>query len=426
MRNFLPVRTSCRPARSGVMRKVLSLLAGCLLVAGLCTTPQVSAAPGAAADHNAGSYTRIAATRVLDTRTGLGGYRGLVSPGRTVTFKALKSPATVPQAAVLDVTVPTPAPAGSLSVYPSGTTWDGRVTMTLTGGGNIQQQLTVALGADGGVTIRSNAARPTNILVDLLGYYAPGTTAVTGMFARANGRVLDTRKGIGAPRAAVGAGKKVTVALAGHGGIPAGGAVAVIANVAVLAPRSTGQLVLTDGDGKLATTRLRFVGSQTAPQTMQTERTVRLGNDGTLSFTNSSASSVELVVDVFGYFLRGGLEPGMYDSGYYVPLSPQPVYALTLHGRTPGGCAMGPDDGSWGAVNLVLTTDRPAQPVALSVYSAYHRWSGSPAVSSSAWLQPTELTVEAGPEGVTIRSLIDTDVALHCYLTGYYAVSEFL
>ncbi|MEO6503425.1 MAG: hypothetical protein ABIQ09_16130 [Jatrophihabitantaceae bacterium] len=71
----------------------------------------------------------------------------MLSPGRTVTFKVFKSPATVPAAAVLDVTAPTPAPAGSLSVYPSGTGWDGRFTMTLTGGGNIQQQLTVALGA---------------------------------------------------------------------------------------------------------------------------------------------------------------------------------------------------------------------------------------------------------------------------------------
>ena len=98
-----------------------------------------SAAPGAAAlDSGAGRYYRTAAKRVLDTRSGLGGYRGLVAPGRTVTFKVLRSPDGW-QAAVIDVTAPTPAPAGSLSVYPSGTGWDGRVTMTLTGGGNIQQ-----------------------------------------------------------------------------------------------------------------------------------------------------------------------------------------------------------------------------------------------------------------------------------------------
>jgi len=40
-------------------------------------------------------------------------------------------------------------PPGSLSVYPSGTSWDGRVTMSVIVG----QQLHVKLGADGGVTI---------------------------------------------------------------------------------------------------------------------------------------------------------------------------------------------------------------------------------------------------------------------------------
>ncbi|HEV2887108.1 MAG TPA: hypothetical protein VGX49_09385 [Jatrophihabitans sp.] len=407
------------------MPKILAILAGCSLIAGLCTTPQASAAPAAAGDRWAGSYTRIAAKRVLDTRSGLGGYQGLVSPGHTVTFTVSSAGW---QAAVIDVTVPAPAPAGSLSVYPGGTTWDGRVTMTLTGGGNIQQQLTVALGAGGGVTIRSNAARPTHLIVDVLGYYAAGTPVVTGMFGSANGRVLDTRNGIGAPRAAVGAGKKVTVALAGRGGIPAGGAIAVVADVAVLAPRSTGQLVITDGDGSLATTRLRFVGSQTAPQTMQTERVVMLGSDGRLSFTNSSASSVQLVVDVFGYFLRGGLEPDYYDLGYYIPLSPQPVTALTLRGRTPVEFYPPGVREGWMAANLVMTTDQPAQPVALGIYAPYANypnapWSGSPVVSSSAWLQPTELTVDTGVWYVMVRNLKDTDVALHCYVTGYYWVS---
>jgi hypothetical protein len=410
------------------MHRILAIMAGCSLVAGLLVAPPNSsaAAPVASAAPvsplagwgTGGAYSPVAATRVLDTRSGLGGYRGLVSPGRTVTFKVGST--SFNQAAVLDVTVPTPAPAGSLSVYPSGATWDGRVTMTLTGGGNIQQQLTVRLGSDGGVTIRSNAAKATNILVSVLGYYSAGTATLEGLFAPANGRVLDTRNGIGAPRAAVGAGKKVTVALPGRGGISADGAIAVIANVAVLAPRSTGQLVITDGDGSLATTRLRFVGHQTAPQTMQTQRTVNLGSDGALTFTNSSASSVQLVVDVFGYFVRDDDEESSGDGlGSYVPLSPQLVTAMVLRGRTPGGLYLPAGDRAV-AFNVVVTTDRPGQPVALGIYAPHHPWTGSPVVSSSAWLQPTELTVDASAGGVVIRSLIDTDVALHCYITGLY------
>src|SRR4051794_7600970 len=103
------------------MHRIPAALAGCSLVAGLLTaTPPVSAAPGAVGARGAGSYVRIAAKRVLATRSGVGGYKGLVSPGHTATFKVASAAAW--QAAVLDVTVPTPAPAGSLSVYPSGTT----------------------------------------------------------------------------------------------------------------------------------------------------------------------------------------------------------------------------------------------------------------------------------------------------------------
>jgi hypothetical protein len=156
---------------------------------------------------------------------------------------------------------------------------------------------------------------------------------------------------------------------------------------------------------------------------MQTERVVMLGSDGRLSFTNSSASSVQLVVDVFGYFLRGGMAADVaYDIGYYIPLSPQPVQALALHGRTPVQFFPPGVDEGWMAANLVFTTDRPTQPVALGVYAPYAPWTGSPVVSSSAWLQPTELVVDTGVWYVMVRSLINTDVALHCYVTGYYSV----
>ena len=411
------------------MRKILSLLTGCLLIAGLCVAPRTVAAPLAApvtqaalAYAGGGHYEPIDARRVLDTRSGLGGFKGLLAPGRTLTFQAAKTtPYPPPKAAVFVVTVPTPAPAGSLSVYPSGTGWDGRVTMTLTGGGNIQQQLTVALGPGQGVTIRSNAARSTHLIVDVVGYYDAGPAVSNGMFGLANGRVLDTRTGLSAPRAAVGPGKKVTVAFAGRGGVPAAGALAVIANVAVLSARAAGQLVITSSDGKLATTRLRFPGNQSVPQTMQTERAVKLGGNGTLTFTNSSTSSVQLVVDVAGYFVHGPL-PSPNEVGDYVPLSPQPVKPVVLHGLRHTALYL-PGTSSYEdiAANIVLTTDDPTQSTALAVYGPSAPWTGSPIVSSSASLQPSEITV--GTEAwytVGLGSLYKSEVYLHCYVTGYY------
>jgi len=416
------------------MRKTAVLLTGCCLVAGLVATPpaalatsatSATSAGSALAADIAGSYQPLAPTRVLDTRTGVGGYKGLLAPGRTVTvnlFDARPVTANDVSAAVIDVTVPTPAPAGSLSVYPSSTGWDGRVTMTLTGGGNIQQQLTVALSPSGGLTIRSNATKPTHVLVDVLGFYAAGRPALPGRFAYANSRVLDTRIGLGVPKASIGAGKKVTLALAGHGGVPAGGASAVVADVAVLSAHTTGQLVITDGDGSRATTPLRFVGDWERPQTMQTERVAKLGSNGTLTFTNTSKTTIDLVVDVYGYFLPGTVST----DGSYVPQVPHALNAgQTIDIYSIAGfyrAVTGVPAGHTGAVNLVTTTDHPAQPSAISIRDVDNRaWNRAPQVSSTVLLQPTELTVGQGSHSaVALYSMTNTEVLVHIWVTGYY------
>ncbi|HEV2888333.1 MAG TPA: hypothetical protein VGX49_15585 [Jatrophihabitans sp.] len=409
------------------MRKTAVLLTGASLIAGLVTaTPVAHAASGPAlAADIAGSYQPLPPKRVLDTRSGIGGFKGLLAPGHTVTvnlFDARPVLANDVSAAVIDVTVPTPAPAGSLSVYPSSSGWDGRVTMSLTGGGNIQQQLTVPLSPSGGMTIRSNAAKPTHILIDVLGFYAAGAPTLPGRFAYANTRVLDTRKGIGVPKASIGAGKKVTLALAGHGGVPAGGASAVVADIAVLSAHTTGQLVVTDGDNTRATTPLRFVGDWERPQTMQTERVVKLGSNGTLTFTNTSASSIDLVVDVYGYFLPGTVTT----EGSYVPQVPHALnsgQSIDIYSNAGFYRAVtGVPAGQTGAVNLVLTTDHPAQPAAISIRNVdTTAWNRAPQVSSSALLQPTELTVGQGPHSaVALYSMTNTEVLVHIYVTGYY------
>src|SRR3954464_4537445 len=132
------------------MPRILVLLAGCSLVTGLLAVPSAGAQrrtvsrPAGAnrlnLAHSPGSFQPIHPRRVLDTRSGLGGTRGTGRYGGTVTVNlaAVRPvPADPVSAAVIDVTVPGFAPAGSLSVYPSGTSWDNRVTLPLAGGGGI-------------------------------------------------------------------------------------------------------------------------------------------------------------------------------------------------------------------------------------------------------------------------------------------------
>ncbi|MDQ1745366.1 MAG: hypothetical protein QOE23_3705 [Pseudonocardiales bacterium] len=411
-----------------------AVVAGCCLIAGLLTAPPVSAAPAAPAaaqtfdDPDAGSFFPVDGNpvRVLDTRTGLGGRLGAVAPRHTAT--AHISSAGTP-AAVIKVTVPGNAPAGSLSVYPSGTTWNGHVSMSLVGGSTISQQLTVRLGTDGGVTIRNNSATSVHLIVDVLGHYSAGMPTGLGTFAALNSRILDTRAG--SPLAP---GRKITLALPGHGGIPAAGADSVVLNIAVLSARANGLLGVTDGDGTQATLHMRFAGNRTASLPMQTERVVKVGSDGRLTFSQSSASSVHLVIDLMGYFLRTGDPqypgPGVY-GGRYSAISPKPILArvgsgfttqLRLYQHQP--LTLYPQAYDFGTIayNVVLSPDQPAQPTLLGLYDPEAPWKPTVTLSSTSARQPTELTVHLGIDGGS--ELVNLSGAqwtyLHGWVTGYY------
>ncbi len=416
------------------MGKILRLLLGCSLISGLCAAAPMAAA--GAVTQSPGSYESVTgnSVRVLDTRSGLGGRSGAVAAGHTVTFNVSHArPAGPVSAAVIDVIVPGPAPLGSLSVYPSGTGWDRRVTLSLIGGGTISQQLTVRLGADGGVTIRNNAGRALHLVVEARGFYVAGTPTLQGTFAALSSRVLDTRGGT-----PLLPGHSLTLTLPGHGGIPAGGASAVVLNIAVASAHATGLLTIRDHAGHEVTSHLRFLGDRSAPQTMQTERVVGVGSAGTLTFTQSSASGVYLVIDLAGYFLpgpgtvEGGPKAGFPEGGY-VAITPRPLLFgprtapgadLTLYGRapiTPQVVAPLPR-----AYNLVASSDLPEQPVALALYNPDSPWDGSPTVFASPTLQPTELSVHANRHyTVAVRNLYDVPMTkLHIWLTGYYWHSD--
>ncbi len=401
---------------------------GLSLIAGLLVAPPVTAAPTAPAaahtfdDPNAGSFWPVAGNpvRVLDTRSGLGGRPGAVAPKHTVT--AHISSAGTP-AALIKVTVPGNAPNGSLSVYPSGTTWNGHVTISLVGGSTISQQLNVKLGADGGVAVRNNSATAVQVIVEVLGHYSAGTPIGYGTFVALDSRILDTRAG-----SPLGAGRKLTLSLPGRGGIPAAGASAVVLNISVLSARANGLLGITDGDGSQATVHMRFAGNYT----MQTERIVNVGSDGKLIFSQSSTAGVHLVVDLMGYFLitGDGPEPGWY-GGRYSPNSPRPVqtwrdghfYAqLRLSQHLPLALyAPGYDFGDL-AYNIVLSPDQPSQPTLLGLYDSGSAWTPTVTLSSTPARQPTELVVNENVAGPPMLVNLSSAQAtyLHGYMTGMY------
>jgi hypothetical protein len=90
---------------------------------------------------------------------------------------------------------------------------------------------------------------------------APGTFT-----SLASSRLLDTRAGVGAPVAGVGAHGTVHLKVTGRGGVPASGVSAVVLNVTVTGPAQTGFVtVYGAGATRPGVSDLNFVKGQTVP-----------------------------------------------------------------------------------------------------------------------------------------------------------------
>lgn len=112
-------------------------------------------------------------------------------------------------------------------------------------------------------------------------------------------RLLDTRIGLGAPKAAVAPFGTVVLKVAGTGSIPAG-ARAVVLNITVTGPTATGTITAyPDGD---ATEPVARNVNYVAGQPVATLAFIKLGPDGSVDLTNNSTGTTQLVADVTGYF----------------------------------------------------------------------------------------------------------------------------
>lgn len=296
------------------MRRLLVLLLGLVTTLGLLTVSATArpaaavptASTAAGSTGQAGTYRTVPQLRVLDSRSGVGGPAKALAPGeiRTVQVAGRGSlPASGLSAVAVNVGVLSPARTGSITVFPGGTSWNGTGTISFRAGMMVQSNLTAKLGSSGTLAFRNNTGAPLQVIADVSGYYLGGTPTVAGAFgALAPARMLDTRSGIGGPATAVAPGQVRTVAISGHGGVPASGVSAVAVNVGVLSPGRTGSITVFPGD-----TSWNGTGTISFPAggTVQSNLTAKLGADGTLAFRNNTGLPLQLIADVAGYYLTG-------------------------------------------------------------------------------------------------------------------------
>jgi hypothetical protein len=170
---------------------------------------------------------------------------------------------------------------------------------------------------------------------------ASAVTAAGGMPSSAGAfipvkaaRVLDTRSGLGAPRGPVRGGSTVHLQVAGHGGVPGTGVSAVMLNVTVTQPTGGGVVTAyADGTSLPGTSNLNFVRGQTVPNLAL----VTVGGNGKLALHVAMAGTVQLVVDVQGYYLAGAAT----ERGALTPLTPSRL----LDSRYGVGVTRGPVSG---------------------------------------------------------------------------------
>ncbi|MFF9841425.1 FlgD immunoglobulin-like domain containing protein [Streptomyces sp. NPDC013740] len=247
-----------------------------------------------------GTYRPVTPTRLLDTRIGLGAPKRQVHTGDTVTLQVAGRggvPATGVSAVVLNVTATNVSASTYVSVYPYGTQRSSASNLNVAAGRTASNLVTVPV-RDGKVTLY-NFTGGLDLIADVAGSYTmegrgDRFTPVTPA------RVLDTRGGLGAPRAKVGAAGTVSVRLAGRGGLPASGVSAVVLNVtATNVSASTYVSVYPYGTQRTSASNLNVTAGRTVANAV-----IVPVKDGKVTLYNH-AGSVDLLADVSGYFTAG-------------------------------------------------------------------------------------------------------------------------
>jgi len=240
-------------------------------------------------------YSALDPTRILDTRTGTGvADRGEVAGGGTVRLKIAGNgpiPATGLTAVALNLTVTTPAAGGYITVYPDGMRQPNTSNVNFGPGQTVANLVITQVGADGYIDLTNVSAGGTHLVADVAGYYSG--TSTDGYAAISPVRLLDTRSA----HATVPAGGTTRVYL---GDRP--GASAATMNLTVTNAAASGYITAyPSGGSPPKASNLNFTAHQTVPN----EVMVKVGADGYVQFVNSSAGSVDLVVDLTGYFTSG-------------------------------------------------------------------------------------------------------------------------
>jgi hypothetical protein len=248
----------------------------------------------------AGGFVALAGVRVLDTRVA----GPAAAAHGTVQVHLLGTggvPAGEVAAVALTLTVVGAAESGYLTVYPAGTTRPATSNLNFAAGQTVANAVVVPVGTGGAVSVYNGSAGATEVLVDVAGFYRAGAATAPGAFAAIRAtRLLDTRTSTGGARP--GARGTVSPVVLGAGGVPASGVSAVLVTIAATRSSASGYVTAYASGGTRPTaSNVNFASGRTVADTA----VVPVGTDGRIALYNGSAASVDVLVDVAGYYRSG-------------------------------------------------------------------------------------------------------------------------
>jgi len=231
-------------------------------------------------------YTPLAPARLLDTR---GSAR--LGRGRSIDIQVTGVggvPAEGVEAVVLDIAVYDPTASGWVVAHPTGQARPTAASLYFGSGQSVSNLVIAEVGDGGKITVFNRFGR-THLVVDVQGWFAPGSgyTSVT------QSRLFDTHQS-----SPVGQDSTIDLQVTGVGGIPADGVEAVVLNVSVTMSSAYGWLVAYPaGEERPLASNLNFGSDRPVSNLV----IAKVGEGGMVSLYNSRGST-HLVVDVQGWF----------------------------------------------------------------------------------------------------------------------------
>jgi acetyl esterase/lipase len=249
----------------------------------------------------AAKYHPLTPTRILDSRTAVGGWAGKLTAGapRPLQVGGVAGVPVGATAVVMNVTATAGTDPSFLSVRPATAGPPATSNLNFAAGQTIANLVTVKLDATGAVSF-ANAVGATDVVADLVGFYDYGI----GAGARFNGltptRFLDSRTTTGGwngPLVAESA-REVRVRQPTNAqGVPST-ATAVVANITVTGGTKGSYVsVWPSGSSQPGSSTVNFAAGQTIPNLT----IVPIGAWGGISFANATGA-VDVVMDIVGFF----------------------------------------------------------------------------------------------------------------------------